>query len=28
LLDAATWNRRPLHARVVNNTARLMDSFL
>jgi cardiolipin synthase A/B len=28
LLDAATWNRRPLHARVVSNTARLMDSFL
>jgi cardiolipin synthase len=28
LLDAATWSRRPLPARVVNNTARLMDSFL
>jgi cardiolipin synthase len=28
MLDIATWNRRPLRARVVNNTARLMDSFL
>jgi cardiolipin synthase A/B len=28
LLDGANWNRRPLHARVVSNTARLMDSFL
>jgi len=28
LLDSATWSRRPLLARVVSNTARLMDSFL
>jgi cardiolipin synthase A/B len=28
LLDAATWNRRPLRERVIHNTARLMDSFL
>ncbi len=28
LLDVAKWDRRPLHARVANNTARLMDSFL
>jgi cardiolipin synthase A/B len=28
LLQAATWKRRPLSARVVQNTARLMDSFL
>ena len=28
LLEAATWNRRPLASRVVQNTARLMDSFL
>jgi cardiolipin synthase len=28
LLDVATWSRRPLHERVVNNTARLMYSFL
>jgi cardiolipin synthase A/B len=28
LLQAAAWNRRPLGARVVQNTARLMDSFL
>jgi cardiolipin synthase A/B len=27
-LNAATWNRRPLGAKVVHNTARLMDSFL
>jgi cardiolipin synthase A/B len=27
-LEAPTWNRRPLSARVVHNTARLMDSFL
>jgi cardiolipin synthase A/B len=27
-LDAAAWNRRPLGAKVVHNTARLMDSFL
>jgi cardiolipin synthase A/B len=27
-LDATAWNRRPLGARVVHNTARLMDSFL
>jgi cardiolipin synthase len=27
-LEARTWNRRPLSARVVHNTARLMDSFL
>jgi cardiolipin synthase A/B len=28
LLDAATWNRRALREKVINNTARLMDSFL
>jgi len=28
LLEAATWNRRSLTSRVVQNTARLMDSFL
>jgi hypothetical protein len=28
LLDSATWSRRSLLARVVSNTARLMDSFL
>jgi cardiolipin synthase len=27
-LDAATWNKRPLVDRIVQNTARLMDSFL
>jgi len=27
-LEIAAWNRRPLSARVVHNTARLMDSFL
>jgi cardiolipin synthase A/B len=27
-LEASDWNRRPLSARVVHNTARLMDSFL
>jgi cardiolipin synthase A/B len=27
-LEGATWNRRPLGARVAQNTARLMDSFL
>jgi cardiolipin synthase A/B len=27
-LDAAAWNSRPLGAKVVHNTARLMDSFL
>jgi cardiolipin synthase A/B len=27
-LEAAAWNRRPPSARVVHNTARLMDSFL
>jgi hypothetical protein len=27
-LEAANWSRRRLGARVVQNTARLMDSFL
>jgi cardiolipin synthase len=27
-LNAATWKKRPLVDRVVQNTARLMDSFL
>ena len=28
ILETAAWKRRPLGARVVQNTARLMDSFL